>query len=85
MWFCRPLDRLLSLLLAGLLHILWMLSALTAGSPFLSSALCYDKVLADSCLSTSLGASSTTSLLDVWTCIYIVCWRARCHAMVWTS
>ena len=52
---------------------------------FSCSALCYDRVLADSCMYTSLGASSTSSLLDVWPCVAIGCFCACSFALVWTA
>ena len=55
----RPLSPPLSLLLAGMLCIIWTTSALNYDLRFFCSSLCYDRVLDDKCLYTSLWASST--------------------------
>ena len=47
--------------------------------------LCYDRVLPKSCLSTSSVASSTFSMLEVWTCVAIVCWCYHWCVLAWTA
>ena len=83
-WYCPPLAQLMSLLLAGMIRLPWLLSDITADWSFCLS-LCYDNILAVLFRSTYLGASATPSIFEVWLCVAIGCWFSRCRALVWMA
>ena len=82
---CRLLAPLLSLLLVGLLQLLWPLPALPSGWTFPGSSLCYDGFLAVLCRYTSLGASANPYIIAVCMWVAINRWIAQYRALVWMA